>query len=339
MKHLTAIYMKTCITLLMIMICLVSFGQYQTPFPDSLASWRFQSWQYADPGDPGSQTTYSAVTVHARDTVHKNGFVYTQLYADSDGFIYNPENCLYNGELVGYHRIEGDQVYYIKEPTAGWVQWAYFEGAGYEPYFYSNYHFNTENEILLYDFGLTVGDSFNITQYDTVIVETIDSVLIENHYYKRFNFDVSLCMLSNIPSDYHWIEGIGSSFGYFPYANCFESGGKGLCFHEYFHTGTYSFADSISSYEFENGYCWILQLGENELSVQNSFTVSPNPVSETLHLEFTDENNFIEITNSSGVLFDRFNAKGSTLMYDMSRFSSGVYFIKVDHHVQRIVKN
>lgn len=331
--------MKLIFTVLLSLISSFSIGQYQTPFPDSLATWRFQNWQYADPGDPNSQTSYSSVTLHARDTIYMNGHFYSRLFADGSEFIYTPENCLYDGNLVGYHRIEGDKVFYIKEPTADWADWAYFDGADYQVELYSYYNFNTEDEILLYDFGLTVGDSFAITKYDTIIVESIDSVLINNYMYKRLNFDVSLCGPSNLPDDYHWIEGIGSSFGYFPYADCFESGGKALCFHEYFYTGLFAYPDSTSSYEPENGYCWILQLGQDDLSLEPNFIASPNPVVDLLHLEFIDEQNSIQISNSTGEIMDQFISNGYSLIYDLSEFSQGVYFVRVNNHVQRIVKN
>ena len=267
-----------------------------------------------------------------------NGFVYSRLFADLTEYIYNSDPCIYEGDLVAYHRIEGDKVYYVKEPTATGADWHYFQGSGYAIDSYSFSLFNTEDEILLYDFGLTVGDSFALTIDDTVIVESINSVSINNNMYKRFNFDVSLCWSSNLPDDYHWIEGIGSSFGYFPYADCFESGGEALCFHEYYYTGNYPWPDSISSYEPQGGYCWILQLGQDDLSLEPNFVASPNPVADLLHLEFIDEQNSILIINSTGEIMDQFISNGYSLIYDVSEFSQGVYFVNVNNKVQRILK-
>lgn len=324
--------MKTRLTFLFTLICLISIGQYQTPFPDSLASWHFQSWIWSDPGSPNAQQLHTNVIVHARDTVHMNGLVYSRLFADPETYIYSSENCQYYGNLVGYHRIEGDKVFYLTEPTSDAQDWSYFNLSYYgSPDIYSEEHFNTSGEILLYDFGLAVGDSFALTLYDTIIVQSIDSVSINNHFYKRLNF--SGC------SDYHWIEGLGSSFGYFPYAYCFESGGKAMCFHEYYYTGAVSYPDSISSYEPPNGHCWLLYFGQDELSAESYFTTSPNPVQETLQLEFTEESNFVEIYNSTGQKIDEFNVKGYSVIYDVSVFRTGVYFIKVNNIVQKVMKN
>lgn len=316
-------------------------GQYQTPFPDSSASWSFQSWQYPDPADPNpnAQTTYSHVTLHARDTIHKNGMVYTRLFADPETFIYMPENCQYYGNLVGYHRQEGDKVFYLAEQTADWADWAYFSGADYEPQYYTLSHFNTNDEILLYDFGLAVGDSFAITLYDTIIVESIDTVLINNDTLKRFNFDTSSSSVCpDNPDDYHWIEGIGSNLGYFPYANCFESGGKSLCFYEYFYTGNYPYLDSVAYYEPNNGYCWYLHLGVNELNVDIDFEISPNPVIDVLDISSSVNVTSIEIYNSLGEVVDRRSYNGLSVSYDASELKTGIYFIKINQKVQKFIK-
>jgi hypothetical protein len=55
----------------------------------------------------------------------------------------------------------------------------------------------------------------------------------------------------------------------------------------------------------------------------------PNPVIDFIYLEFPKSISNAEIVNSTGRVLDRINTKFSNLKYDMSAFSSGVYFIKV----------
>lgn len=90
--------------------------------------------------------------------------------------------------------------------------------------FYIGYHGgNSEfDEFLLYDFDLAIGDTFNLTPYNFKVLQSIDSILIEGAYYRKFNFE----------SNYYWIEGIGSSIGFFPYFDFFEKQLHFNCFYD-----------------------------------------------------------------------------------------------------------
>lgn len=69
-----------------------------------------------------------------------------------------------------------------------------------------------QEEVLLYDFSKSVGDTVfvgidGIGPAGYLIINTIDSILIENNYRKTFHFTTL--------EDVFWIEGIGSTRGLF----------------------------------------------------------------------------------------------------------------------------
>lgn len=69
-----------------------------------------------------------------------------------------------------------------------------------------------ENEVLLYDFSKSIGDTVFVGIDGSgpegyLVIDLIDSVLIENNYRKTFHFTTL--------QDYYWIEGIGSTRGLF----------------------------------------------------------------------------------------------------------------------------
>jgi hypothetical protein len=82
-------------------------------------------------------------------------------------------------------------------------------------YFRSEYYYSDGQEHLLYDFSVDVGDTVRFyslwsgLQKKEMTVKSIDSILIDNHYRKRINFD------HENSGEESWIEGIGSTHGLF----------------------------------------------------------------------------------------------------------------------------
>jgi endoglucanase Acf2 len=66
-----------------------------------------------------------------------------------------------------------------------------------------------------------------------------------------------------------------------------------------------------------------------QVTIESPLMLYPNPVIDFIYLEFPKSISNAEIVNSTGRVLDRINTKFSNLKYDMSAFSSGVYFIKV----------
>ena len=91
------------------------------------------------------------------------------------------------------------------------------------------------------------------------MLTSIDSVFIEGDYYRRFNFDA---LFPGLGGSYYWIEGIGSSYGFFPYFYSFEQSLTFECFHE---DPDSLWLYPLFSYSHTNNGCQFLGLNETEL--------------------------------------------------------------------------
>lgn len=81
-------------------------------------------------------------------------------------------------------------------------------------------------EQVLYDFSLSVNDTINgwmASICNDAVVTSIDSILLNSQYYKRFNFTGTYCNGA-------MIEGIGSTLGLVEPFKTFEGGGTLNCF-------------------------------------------------------------------------------------------------------------
>jgi len=156
-------------------------------------------------------------------------------------------------QQIGRFRTDSLKVYYqrIQNNFSGCLS-----GPAYTGYCYDQ--MNCYDEFLMYDFGLQVGDTFDLTTQYQVVLNSIDSVLIDGNYYRRFNFDqVSWFAGMN----YNWIEGIGSNFGFFAFFYGFEQSLTFDCFQEDLDsTGLYP----LFSYSESNGGCEFVGLPEKE---------------------------------------------------------------------------
>ena len=65
------------------------------------------------------------------------------------------------------------------------------------------------------------------------------------------------------------------------------------------------------------------------VTVESPLTYYPNPVIDFVYLTLPKGISNAEIISSTGKVLERINSISSNLKYDMSAFSSGVYFIKV----------
>lgn len=177
-----------------------------------------------------------------------------------------------------------------------------------------------DNEILMYDFSLNVGDS--ILDYSGLTYLIIDSTGFETiGQDERIKYYLSSI---EMPDYYHetWIDGIGSS--------------KGICFG--------------GSVLFVGGWTWYLCMSENgelifmnpnyescylitEVSENNEpmIQVYPNPTKSLIILENIDniEIESITLTNLKGQLIKQFNSKKTKL--DISEISPGLYFLGIEY--------
>lgn len=181
-------------------------------------------------------------------------------------------------------------------------------------YFYS---YNSNIEVLLFDFTLNIGDTipgfYDFSMLNTTIL-SIDSVLINNHYHKRFNMQNG-----------HWnIEGIGSDMG------LIESLGISL-------DGSSDFLCYAEKHipVFPNGTNCILNVNVEEhlISTNNHVMIFPNPSSNfiTIYFQEIQKSEFeIEIYNITGKKVKSLKFKGkSSAVVNVTDFPHGLYLGKI----------
>ena len=248
----------------LIIILLISFSlnaqTHEIPFPDSNAVWLQVKTKLYPPGNGPDE--YCPFMIYSYDQSFDNGETYYNVYARThlQGTEYLFDWVWQGfpiGHQIGRFRVDSLKVYYqrIQHSTI-----SCFEGPTYTGYSYDQS--NPYDEFLMYDFGLQVGDTFNLTTQYQVVLNSIDSVFIEGNYYRRFNFDqVSLFSAIN----YYWIEGIGSNFGFFAFFFAIEQNLGFDCFKEDpDNTGLYP----IFSYAHSNSGCQFV--GLPEIGVNNT---------------------------------------------------------------------
>lgn len=75
-------------------------------------------------------------------------------------------------------------------------------------------------------------------------------------------------------------------------------------------------------------------------NVLDTFKYYPNPVKDTLHIQFkTAESRTVEVYSINGQQLYQNQVKKSELKLDISQFKTGVYFLKIDNKSFKIVKS
>jgi len=69
-----------------------------------------------------------------------------------------------------------------------------------------------------------------------------------------------------------------------------------------------------------------------------SFKVYPNPASDKLHIDLSTVNTTVAIYNSVGVKMDEAVVFGNHHMFDVSRYTKGLYFVKANGAVVKFIK-
>jgi hypothetical protein len=298
MKHLL-------FTIFLLSISTTTFGQLQFPFPNDPtleATWYQRRYIPADPADPQQTITEYIYSYNNFGVDTIDGIEYNRLYQDWQG-------------PIGHYRVDGSKVYYRSDHASmysndehGLLTW---QGGG--------------AEYLMYDFGLSVGDTFEVVTYGNIILTSIDSILVDGIYLKTFHFDVNQIPWYQ-PLEYYWIEGIGSSTGFYPVFDYFED-------QLYFHC----FWDINLTY-FTNGYdCFDTADVEEE---EIEYSIYPNPVLDILSIEKKHPDNVSgSITNLSGQVVLRFELSESQVSLNVENLKSGIYLLHVNEETRRIVKD
>ena len=274
------------------------YAQTYFPFPDSNAVWseRFNPPEYE------GYSSYPIYGLLNQDTIIKS-IKYHKLFSFSDT-IFTKEYATYIGG--------------IREDSTKRI---YYKGINV---FESCYPADTNNygEVLLYDFSVIVGDTIrngNFTINDYLVVNLIDSVLLNNKYRKRIHFEnYSWCQ---------WIEGIGNILGLLFYSGDIPAGGFSnelICFKQ---------NDTVIYLNPNYDSCFYLIVGiKKNKSLEKKTKVFPNPVTNISILDFGDlsGSNFVWIYCIHGTMIKQIDIKGKKQIYITKKdFLPGIYFYKI----------
>ncbi|MCR5645861.1 MAG: T9SS type A sorting domain-containing protein [Bacteroidales bacterium] len=231
---------------------------------------------------PNPQGTYEELHYQAED-VEIDGLVYHTVYIQGQG------------ELLGAYREEGNQVYCRK-----------WDGTAYD------------EEEMLYDYDLEEGDYFNDLDDHPMMVESITTITDFNGQPRRM-FEFSFMGLEEETE--YWIEGVGSSRGFFNRGR-YTPTNQGAIFHLLcFHIG-----DNLIYLNPEYNACDIDEIDEN--NAETGINVCPNPAT-----------GIVRILNPNGSAIDKIEvidllgrtviSTPATETIDVSRLPEGQYFVRI----------
>ena len=139
--------MKRILIICFFLITKHSYSQLALPFPDSTANWVITEC-FSGGGAPGAFYCFNYRYFSLGDT-SMNGFTYKIL---NESYNLDPSDTI-SSSVVGYYRIDGQKVFYLQDSSYN----NSIVGL------YNSFYFNTGQEILLYDFGMQIGDTFSLS--------------------------------------------------------------------------------------------------------------------------------------------------------------------------------
>jgi hypothetical protein len=191
---------------------------------------------------------------------------------------------------------------------------------------------NYTNDTLLYDYNLIAGDTVKgfIGLNCMTILSSVDSVLINGQYRKRWNG--TAC--GGNPNEYI-IEGIGTSYGFierFSGSPNTQSFGRLVCVKDTTNTLF------VSTYSSAIG-CQLIYSGESEISQENNVTISPNPFHSfaTLRMNQDFENSLLNIYDAFGRLVSQKKNKSQTSIISREGLPNGIYFYQIKNNKGNVI--
>ena len=233
---------------------------------------------------PHPQGTYEVCHYQAEDT-EINGMTYHTIYVQGQG------------TLLGAYRNEDNQVYYCK-----------WNGASYD------------EEIMLYDYDLNVGDYFNDEDEHYMQVTEVSTITDFNGISRK---KITFRFIGLEDETEYWIEGVGSNRGFIymgQYAPDPQSDG------DIHHLLCYHIGDNLIFVNPEYNTCDIDEIDEN--LTDNSISIYPNPANDVVKI--LNDNNLnitnIEIVDMTGRVVLTTDKTGDI---NIAELSEGQYFVKI----------
>lgn len=262
--------------LLNFFLCIFAQAQTYHSFMHDTAVWR--EWQSTPCCDPqfGAYQMYFVNFIMMGDTTF-NSYTYKRIYSQQIGCDYGggclpcPDN-IYAPELHGFIREDSSKkVFFLRDQLS------------FLPVQCSQESFDTEK--ILYDFGLSVGDTVLWKPFNNVVIG-IDSVPAPTgEYLRRIKFDNQ--------QDF-WVEGLGSSFAFF-----------GSYMPPPFECGCELYCAQASDLLPENALppCGGIVTAVKDLQIDEELTISPNPFSDFISLASPfQSSSLLSVINSRGQL-------------------------------------
>lgn len=234
---------------------------------------------------------------------------------------------------VNYHKIyiNGVSFPHYLEPPSYWgssYQGCYRNDIANKKVFYIPYWDTQNEEVLLYDFNLEIGDTIqtyltlDVDPENLKIVESIDSILISsvnNTYAKRYK-------ISDYMLDLYIIEGVGSMGGVVdPILDGFEYSNDVICFQ--------NDADGLNWDNGGNFSCDIISVIPEIVSRKEEMIISPNPAQNKIDVVLPKaidlSNAIIYFYQINGHLLKPIKMNSSSTSINIENFKSGIYLIEI----------
>jgi hypothetical protein len=248
----------------------------------------------------------------------------------------------------GSFRINGDTIinnkYLQKLDTGFFITSSYYDTICMAPskrYLYYNNRVLYIDTVLLYDFNLNNGDTFNLhysfnecghpVGYYKMVVDSVDSIYYGNKWRKRINFKQ---MSSFNFGPVRWVEGIGDiDYGFFDvafvYPNSPYSGIEhAFCFGGYERLNCFQEPGQVTYGNYcQNGSC---TTGINEINVNDDVFIYPNPTSGKFTTQVANGGE-LKITNVLGECIHQSLISNLQAQFpiDLSLQPEGVYFVQI----------
>lgn len=186
------------------------------------------------------------------------------------------------------------------------------------------YDKNQEQDFLLYDFSMEVGDTLVDEEFCISKVTVVDSIEIHNDQKRK-----RLLLEHDTYGFMYWIEGIGSSKGLFNRIQCYLDGPT---------TSLNCYFENKEKLYSNGSECFIVNT--EEFLVLQQISLFPNPANGYLQLDLSEiaiPNLQIRIFSLLGQEMQNFSAStGQIQQIEVSDLASGVYFLGVEKEGQII---
>lgn len=280
---------KILFSLLVIFVANTTFSQEYFPLVKENAVWNITNVNFAiDPWDSDSYNTNS-YRIFGDTTI--NTIIYKKLwFVNCFDETFNEANSNYFAAI----REDDKKVYFFKD----------------------------DEEYIIYDFSLEVGEtflyySFFSNQVVELQVESIETILVNGENRNKINFIINDEFSGWVKS---WVEGIGSQAGLFDYA--FYHGNFDV------YLNCYKENEAIIYSESGDNCCLGLTDIETPLINVESLNIFPNPATKVLNIVGSGITE-IQIIDINGNIIYKQKLNKENTQIDIQQFTKGFYLLRV----------